>query len=117
MKNIKKYLLVMIGVVILFPGIIVPGIMINNHNESECENCHHEHEDDLQSSYIVCDCGHSTCTGNFNTCPCCGLGSPPPPLPNERYAHSYQTILGLKSGGSLADTYVIDDVGLEWTCW
>lgn len=77
---IKKSLIVMVGILIFSSGIIVPTITtINIHNESECENCTHENDDDLQSSYPICMCGHPTCSGNIYTCPCCGYPPPPPP--------------------------------------
>jgi len=40
----------------------------------------------------------------------------PPGGGGGNYAYKYKTILGLKSGGSISDTYTINDIHLRWTC-
>ena len=75
----KKYLCIIIGVIIFLPGITVPSFYGGiEHLESDHE---HGETDGLKSSYIPCWCGHGTCTGRVETCPCCGFGAPPPPPP------------------------------------
>lgn len=46
----------------------------------------HDHDDHLQGSYITCECGHDTCTGNMDTCPCCGSNANGPPGPPTLYS-------------------------------
>lgn len=46
------------------------------------------------------------------------IDPPSGPYPgDEIYAYQYKSILGIKSGGSITDTYVIDNVHLRWTCF
>ena len=87
-KNCKKYLPLIIGILIVFPGLILPSMQATiNNNEQDHDEC--DHVDHLQLSYPPCECGNLGCTGNLFTCPW-GLGVPypaptltPPPSPDE----------------------------------
>ena len=69
----KQILVLTILILSTLIGVIaLPSIeTTNNSNE-------HDHEDDLDGSYIPCECGHSGCTRNLFSCPCCGFGNPRP---------------------------------------
>ena len=58
---------------LLFPVFILPSM------QSPINSNEHDHEDDLQSSYIPCDCGNPGCTGIMNSCP--WMGGRPSPAP------------------------------------
>ena len=76
MRNSKKYLPLIIGMLILFPVFILPLIQTTiNNNEHDHDEC--DHDDHLQFSYMPCECGNPGCTGNVETCPW-SLGVPRP---------------------------------------
>ena len=76
MRNSKKYLPLIIGMLILFPVFILPLIQTTI-NSYEHDHDDHDHDDHLQCSYIPCECGNPGCTGNVDTCPW-ELGRPYP---------------------------------------
>ena len=87
-KNSKKCLPLIIGMLIMFPVFILPSMQATiNNNEHDHDEC--DPDDHLQLSFIPCECGNPGCTGNIQTCPW-SLGVPrpaptltQPPSPDE----------------------------------
>jgi len=96
MKLNKRYSILLIGVIVLSMGTFLTPIHLsvpNGHNS--------DHEDDLQCSYLICECGHNRCTGNVKTCPCCGLGAPTTIKPTSYGIYQW----GEYVSGNLASVY------------
>ena len=108
MKNKRNLKLLMIGIIVFFSGplFLTPQLISFN---SEC-NDHHEDEESVQTSYFPCECGHSTCSGNFLTCPCCGPASniPPPPTLYPPITPDFDGIITLTWGAApRATSYLV----------
>ncbi|MFX1390530.1 MAG: hypothetical protein ACFE9Z_10735 [Promethearchaeota archaeon] len=93
LKKWDKILLTSL-IFLLFGVSLVPSL------KGDLNISNHDHENELQCSYIPCDCGHDTCSGNLATCPCCGFGAPP-----YGCITSYVKTKGSYYDGEESDTY------------